>query len=681
MTTPADAVTFPRALKWGDRSETTIQGGIIQHGSRQTPDFQPQFTKKRTAKMKDTGRSVHLRYMPALDGLRALAVLAVLAYHADLWWARAGFLGVDVFFVISGYLITTLLLSEFRRTGEIDLLRFWGRRLRRLLPALLLLLAVVSVLAPMLAPDQNSRLGGDVAAALTYVSNWRLVFQRQSYFEAMGRPPLLLHLWSLAVEEQFYLIWPPVLAFALSRYHGGNPRRLVKWILLAVASSAAAAAVIYSPGADPSRIYYGTDTRVGTILIGAGLAFVWNPGKRTARIRVAGMLRDVAGLGALIALGWIVFKWTEFDPQLYTWGLILVAVLSAVAVAAAAHPGLATRTLLANGPMRWLGQRSYSIYLWHWPVYMVTRPQIDIALTGLPLLAIRFGLSLLLAALSYRFVEMPMRRGALGRAWQEFKSGYASRKLRPAATALAVLTVPAILGVGIASGMALPKTSPPAPALQALQAAAPEAAPAAVNGSGSRLIQQVSVSDPAFASAGQAPPAGPAPPPAPPNPPAGPPAGPGRPQVTALGDSVMLIAKEALARSLGNAVVDASVGRQAEAMIDTAQALKDSGQLGDKVIVQVGTNGPVTFRQLDRLMQILSGVPKIYLVNVKVGRPWEAVNNKLMADNVGRWPNASLLDWKGLATGNPQAFYTDGVHLRPNGVKLYVEFLRSRVLG
>lgn len=604
--------------------------------------------------------------MPALDGLRALAVIAVVAYHADQTWARAGFLGVDVFFVISGYLITALLLAEYRREGTISISNFYRRRAARLLPGLMLMLAAVSVAVPLLAPDQLPTLRGDLLAALTYVSNWRLVFQNLPYFQAMGRPPLLKHLWSLAVEEQFYLVWPLLMSLALRSK--GARKSLVVGIVALSAISAAAMAMMYSPEADTSRAYYGTDTRVGTILLGAALAFVYRPGKRAARPHLLGsVVKDFAGLGSIAALGWMVYSWTEFDQVLYRGGFGAVAVLSVIMVAVCVHPGRLTRRLLGNPPMLWIGRRSYAIYLWHWPVFMLTRPNLDIALDGYPLLALRLGITVLLAMVSHALVEKPARNGALGAAWKRLRSGLSRRSLRPAASGFAVMLLPAIIAAGVVIGMVKSNPGLPASSVASVSALSAPAVPPPASSVGqfAGLILSEAV---------------PSPPPAPPE--AAPPPPPRT--VTALGDSVMLIARDALIARFASATVpagvDAAVGRQAKAMIETAQKLRDAGQLGNNVIVHTGTNGPITGRQLDALMEVLKDVPRVFLVTVKVARPWEQLNNKLLADNIGRWPNARLVDWYGVANGRPEVFYKDGVHLQPGGVKLYVDLLSENVL-
>ncbi len=659
MATRFKEASFPPAFKWGevtDAPETAAEQKTVES---------PSAARK---KLKNP-HSSSLSYMPALDGLRALAVLAVLAYHADLPWARAGFLGVDVFFVISGYLITALMLSEHSRNGRISLSRFWGRRALRLLPGLLVMLAVVAVAVPILAPDQNESLNGDITAALTYVSNWWMIFQDKPYFEAIGRPPVLQHLWSLAVEEQFYLLWPLVLAFGLRNpFH--KPRRLVKWILLAVAGSAVAMALMYSPEADASRVYYGTDTRLGTILLGAALAFLWSPGHRTAAPKwVGSFARDAAALGSLAVIGWLVVNWHEFEPRLYRGGFTAVALLAAIVVAVASHPGFMTKGLLGNLPMRWLGQRSYSIYLWHWPVFMVTRPDLDVSLSGLPLLALRMGLTLALAVASYELIEKPIRHGALARAWKRMKEGFTGRSFGKAAGGLAFLMLPLLLVSAVVAGAAIPRNAPKPPAEEALAGAkdVSTASSATHPVEGLAVTETAPPVDPAVAAPPPVDPAAVVPPPP--------------VKVTAIGDSVMLIAKDALAARLAGGVVDAEIGRQTKAVIETAQGMKDRGELGDSVIIHMGTNGLITIKQFDQLMEILKDVPRVSIVNVKVERPWEEINNRMLSENIGRFPNAKLVDWKGTASAHPEAFYNDGVHLRPSAVGMYVDLLSGSVNG
>ncbi len=354
-------------------------------------------------------RSGALPYMPALDGLRALAVAAVLAYHSGLA-LYGGFLGVETFFALSGFLITALLLAEWRRDQRIDLLAFWRRRTLRLLPALVLLLAATTVGTALVAPERLAQLAGDSAASLAYVMNWHLVWSERSYFDASLRPPLLQHLWSLAVEEQFYLLWPLLVAGGLRALRRGG---LLAATLVVAAASSALMSASYDPGADPSRVYYGTDTRASGLLLGAALAMVWLPGRLPweANSR-AGIALDLVGAAGLAGLLLAYTRLFESHPLLYRGGFQLVALSTAAVILAATHPrARLLPTMLGWAPLRWLGVRSYGIYLWHWPVFAITRPGLDLPLTGAPAVLLQMGLSVALAALSYRFVEAPLRGG------------------------------------------------------------------------------------------------------------------------------------------------------------------------------------------------------------------------------------------------------------------------------
>jgi peptidoglycan/LPS O-acetylase OafA/YrhL len=355
-----------------------------------------------------------VRYQPAIDGLRAVAVLAVLAYHWPAAWMPGGFLGVEVFFVISGYLITSLLLGERVRTGRTDFKAFWLRRARRLLPALYALLVVVSAVWLIWHPSEVAGLRGAVVAAALYVSNWYLIAVKQSYFQAVGRPSPLLHLWSLAVEEQFYLIWPLALVGMLRLF-----RRRLRLVLIATvalaAGSAALGMVLYHPGIDPYRVWYGTDTRASGILLGAALAIAVPPWQMRARVqRSARVLFNVIAVVTLAGVGWMFVHVNELDPFVYRGGFVLLDLLTVGLILALVHPA---STLVARGlgsrPLVWIGRRSYGIYLWHWPIFVLTRPGLDVTWPGWALLAVRLGGTLVAAELSYRFVELPVRNGTV----------------------------------------------------------------------------------------------------------------------------------------------------------------------------------------------------------------------------------------------------------------------------
>jgi peptidoglycan/LPS O-acetylase OafA/YrhL len=658
---------------------------------------------------------VRLPYLPGLDGLRALAVIVVLLYHAELTWMPGGFLGVEVFFVISGYLITALLLAEWRQLGRIDLKSFWLRRARRLLPAVYLLLVVTLAYAVVFLPEEVAGLRGDASASLGYVTNWYLILGHESYFEAIGRPSLLKHLWSLAVEEQFYLLWPPVLALGLSVGATRWREHRVLFVALAgAAASAALMAILYRPEVDPSRVYFGTDTRATGLLMGAALAFVWAPwrvatrdGKgcspvvrhlRLHRVRQRGRLRrrwgwtapmwlDVAGVVGLGGLGFLCVRLGEFQPFLYRGGLASVALATVVVIMACVHPHahLGAR-LLGLRPLRWIGVRSYGIYLWHWPVFMVTRPQLDVPMEGLPLLALRLALTVALADLSYRYVETPIRKGALGRAWRTLRSAQGLRRRRLsvlwAAGAVPVLTLCAALGVAVA------QAQPPDPpsylsSKKAIHTENPPAGPETAVTSEVSLVRAEAQDDatgpdpqaPAASSQnqetrtqveaskqkGKAAPAGVGP-------------------VSAIGDSVMIGAAEELERDIPNLTyIDAEVGLQTSAAIDILWWRRDSGQLGDVVVVDIGNNGVFTAEQFDEMMGVLADTRRVVFVNVNVPRAWEQPNNEVLAEGVERYPNAVLADWYSASVDHPEFFVEDGVHLSIDGQRAYVDLISDHL--
>jgi peptidoglycan/LPS O-acetylase OafA/YrhL len=383
------------------------------------------------------------RYLPGLDGLRALAVLAVIAYHEQFSWAPGGLLGVGVFFTLSGYLITDLLLSQWSRDGELGLGGFWFRRARRLLPALFVMLGVVSAWVSLFGRSQLGSLRGALPAAVGYVSNWYLIAAHNSYFARFAPPAPLDHLWSLAVEEQFYLLWPWLLILALAClpargrpgewWRSGPPgKSRARWLVLPTLLLAAASAVLmlafYQPGVDPTRVYEGTDTRAAGLLIGAALAMVWPTRRAAARLgsldtsRWSRLVIDGVGVAGLVVIGIMIWQVGEYSPFIYRGGMTVLALGTAAVVAAVAYPGTLVGRALGWRPLRWIGVRSYGIYLWHYPVIVLTTPPNateDLTRATLQILA-----SIALAAVSWRFVEEPIRHGALEKLWKRARSAH-----------------------------------------------------------------------------------------------------------------------------------------------------------------------------------------------------------------------------------------------------------------
>ena len=609
--------------------------------------------------------------------MRALAVAAVLLYHGEISWMDGGFLGVDVFFVISGFLITALLLAEHDRTGDTGLRRFWSRRARRLLPALFLMLGLVTLFVLVVFPDEATDLKGQIVAALLYVTNWFLIFRDQSYFASFGRPPIFQHLWSLAIEEQFYLLWPLVFA-GFMRFL--SRRLLIYFVIAGIIASTTAMWLMYEPFTDPSRVYYGTDTRIAGLLVGVLVAFIWRPWERPAPSRLTLIGSDTIGLAALLAVGYMCWQFTEFDTRLFQGGFLMVSVATAVVIAAVAMPGSALGSALAVAPMRWLGERSYSLYLWHWPVFVLTRPGLDVNLDGRQLFAFRCAVSLLLADLSYRFIERPVRRGVF---WEQLRRIRGPGLLRPAG-ALALVLVAALA----IAAVQMPDESTASPTIEtdAALALEPGTQPSAV--ATAPVAEPVAeppaeqAADPTTETESAAPgpePEPPAPTPEPePEPPLPPPADPSGlpPRVLAIGDSVMLGAADTMRVVFGAPLeANADISRKWIDAVETARDYKDRHALADVVIIHSGNNGAISDDMFDAMMDQFRQVPRVVFVGVKVPKRWEGIVNERLRAGIERWDNAEMFDWKHYSKDNPSWFTEDGVHLEIVGREAYAQAL------
>src|SRR6201996_1810144 len=359
------------------------------------------------------------RYMPGLDGLRAIAVLAVIFFHLGFGWAPGGLLGVGIFFTLSGYLITDILLGQFLKRGSIHLGRFWLGRARRLLPALFLMLLIVVAWVTIFGPAQPAQFRKAVVSAIFYVNNWQQIAANVSYFARFAPEQPLNHLWSLSVEEQFYIFWPFILLIGLrfirEREDNGLRPRLALWTLALAIASSVLMAVLYHPSLDPSRIYYGTDTRAAGLLFGAALAMVW-PSRRLPR-RIPFQARrnlDVMGWIGLLIIAILIWRTGEFSQFLYRGGFVVLSLATVMVLMPLAHPACRLGNIVGCRPLRWIGVRSYGIYLWQTPVIVLTSPQ---GPHGQNLLrdVLQVAAILAISAASWKFVEEPIRHGAIGR--------------------------------------------------------------------------------------------------------------------------------------------------------------------------------------------------------------------------------------------------------------------------
>ncbi len=591
------------------------------------------------------------QYNPGLDGIRALAVLGVIAYHLNVGWASGGLLGVGVFFVLSGYLITDLLVAEYRRRSTarqspgIDLGRFWLRRARRLLPALFVMLFVVVVWATLFGRSQLGNVQSDLFPSIFYFSNWWFIFHHVSYFAQYGPPSPLGHLWSLAVEEQFYLFWPLILLAAL-RWIRDRRIILIGIVVFAVAS-AIEMALLYSPVADPTRVYDGTDTRAFALLIGAALAFVW-PRDRTFFSIGEGARRILEGVGALSVVGiFALYGLTrEFDPFIYQGGMVLLSVFTALLIAICVHPGPRISSWLGVEPLRWVGERSYGMYLWQFPVIIFTTPQNAPAnyLRSLVQIVAIFVIS----ALSWRFIEQPVRHGALAPVWQRVSQrDWSSVRFGPrqlvVTGGVAVGLVIAVLGLsGIVSG-----PPPPSAEVRSILPPVHHDPPTTTTPPGPVV--------PGSTTTTTAPPAGQG--------------------VTAIGDSIMVDVQPYLQQMLPGIVIDGQVGQQLYEVQDQVAQLKSAGDIGNRLVLELGTNGYFSSDQLVNLLNSFGPMQRIVLVNTRVDRPWQQAVNQSIATVAQSYPNATMVDWYDASGNNPQYFEPDGIHLDPQGAQAFASLV------
>jgi peptidoglycan/LPS O-acetylase OafA/YrhL len=570
-------------------------------------------------------------YLPGIDAMRAVAVLAVFLYHAGVGWMPGGFLGVDVFFLISGYLITSLLLRELRRDGRLRLGRFWLRRARRLLPAVGVLIAVTMVVAAIAEPDRIDQLRGDAISSLFYFANWHFIYGHQSYFETFQRPSLFRHLWSLSVEEQFYLFWP--LLFAAGMKLLGR-KRLLLGVLAGALASVALAWVLFDPGHDASRVYYGTDTHAVGLLAGVALALVWSP-VELRRHRSGPLVGPVLDGVGVLALGYVVLSFVhvhDYDLALWHGGYLWLALATALLLATLAHPAARLGSLIGRKPVLWLGLRSYSFYLWHWPVLALTRPGLDVSLPRGILIPLQLLAVLVLADLSYRFVELPFRGQGKAPALPQ-------RWLRPARAALVAAALAVVLFVGWSG----------------LFAQSPHADTAAASTATSATVK----ADPPHR--------------------AGPGSAAGPPRVIAFGDSVMVAAADSLAARLGPGFsMNARVGRQADEFVDLVQRLRRQGHHPDALIIQMGNNGPLYSEEMEAIQKATAGVGQLFLINDHAPVGWIGESDHALAEAGETWPHTTLVDWASVAAAHEDQLW-DGIHLKPAAVGLYTRLV-SRVV-
>lgn len=570
-----------------------------------------------------------IQHIPAIDGLRAIAVTAVIFYHLGFQWIPGGFLGVDLFFVISGYVITRLLLDSIARSGGLDLRGFYKARARRLLPPLVFMIVVTAFYISIWAQDSVKRFITDTPFSISGLMNWWLVVKEQDYFEAIGRPPLLQHTWSLAVETQFYLVWPVLLLIILKRFG----KKVIPVAALAIALISGTALSLVSLQLDASssvsHVYFGTDTHSIGLFLGAALAVSWIPQNFKSEVsNKAQNFIDFIGVFGLVGILGSFLLIDESSPTAYKIAFPLAAVFGAAIITSIVHPASRFAPILQNRLLLWIGERSYAIYLWHWVVFQITRPRVDIDGQDWALIALRILVVLALADISLKLVELPIRSGKVEYWFKGMKYRTAAVRKRQKIAVISSISV-LLLSLTALSSVAVVSSNRAAQEFQESLQSEPEVIPPVPE-----------ISDRAET-------------------------------IWLTGDSVILGIRTALSDIRPLLVVNARVGRAApELLQEMTRDLEKAA--GSTIVMDLGNNDLLTENTVRAIFDLAKESPKIVVVNTAVPRPYRDANNKLVAQLAAQYSNVKVIDWNSISDGHPEYFAPDGVHLVPTGVSAYV---------
>ena len=570
-----------------------------------------------------------IQHIPAIDGLRAIAVTAVIFYHLGFQWIPGGFLGVDLFFVISGYVITRLLLDSIARSGGLDLRGFYKARARRLLPPMVFMIVVTAFYISIWAQDSVKRFLTDTPFSLSGLMNWWLVAKEQDYFEAIGRPPLLQHTWSLAVETQFYLVWPVLLLIILKRFG----KKVIPVAALAIALISGTALFLVSLQLDASssvsHVYFGTDTHSIGLFLGAALAVSWIPQNFKSEVsNKAQNFIDFIGVFGLVGILGSFLLIDESSPTAYKIAFPLAAVFGAAIITSIVHPASRFAPILQNRVLLWIGERSYAIYLWHWVVFQITRPRVDIDGQDWALIALRILVVLALADISLKLVELPIRSGKVEYWFKGMKYRTASVRKRQKIAVISSISV-LLVSLTALSSVAVVSSNRSAAEFQ------------------KSLQSEVVITPPVSEVTDRA------------------------ETIWLTGDSVILGIRTALSEIRPLLVVNARVGRAApELLQEMTRDLEKAA--GSTVVMDLGNNDLLNEDTVRAIFELAKESPRVVVVNTAVPRPYRDANNELVAELAAQYSNVKIVDWNAISDGHPEYFAPDGVHLVPTGVSAYV---------
>ncbi|MDQ0216153.1 peptidoglycan/LPS O-acetylase OafA/YrhL/ribosomal protein L21E [Oikeobacillus pervagus] len=620
------------------------------------------------------------RYIPGLDGLRALAVLSVIAYHFSFSWAKGGFLGVDIFFVLSGYLITSTILPVQGDQLTVNLRKFWIGRFRRLIPAAYFMIMATVVWVVLFNRELLNTVRGDAISSIFYASNWWFIFHKLSYFDSFGSPSPLKNLWSLAIEEQFYFIWPIVLTIGL--YVFKKRSKLSIFVFIGALCSAMLMSILYEPGTDPSRVYYGTDTRSFELLIGCCLALVW-PMKRLSSKNLSAGLRHTLNIISIITFVIFIiciFQVDEYQAFLYRGGMLLICINAAILIACVCHPVSFLGKLLSWKPLRWMGSRSYGIYLWHYPVIVLGTPVYEIGNPVYWRVALQLVIILIIAEFSYRFIEMPIRKHGFRPFLRQYlaidilkwRSFPLVRKVSTVLIPLVLLIFTAgIAGVGkgeepkklmasyptqvrineedsfSGSKDSVTKSSEEKESIE-LEKNSFDQDPGQemeLNDEQNKKASKKKKDDTSVVQEEKS-----------------------YTEILAIGDSVMIDIAASLHKLYPDMTIDGKVGRQVYQAVALVPGYANFNHPDKAVIIQLGTNGYFTNDQIDTLLNAFSNA-HIYLINTRVPRSWENKVNDALYKKAQEHGNITLIDWHSVAINHQEYFTPDGVHLEPKGIE------------